>query len=281
MTHRTGVLDLGDGEVYFEEAGDGPPVVLTHGGLVDHHLWDPQFEALARDFHVVRYDVRGHGVSRTRPGIYSLHEDLRRLLDHLSVRRAHLVGLSMGGEISLDFALAYPERTAGLVLVGSSLSGYATTDPEELRRIAQLDAEVQRAYEQGEAGAAADALHHVWTIGRGRRADDLPPGVLAAVREMTLRNFERPLTETEFQPRPLDPPAVGRLPRLTAPTLVVVGDRDVGWIREIADRISAEVPGARKVVLLGTAHHLNLERPDEFLALVRGFLTSLPADLAG
>jgi pimeloyl-ACP methyl ester carboxylesterase len=280
MPHRTGFLEVEGGELYYEEAGTGPSVVLTHGGLVDHHLWDPQFEALAREYRVVRYDVRGHGVSRTRPGTYALHEDLLRLLDHLSVGRTHLVGLSMGGEISIDFALAFPERTAGLVPVASSLSGYVTRDDAELRRIADLDSEVEQAYSQGDPGGAADALHRVWTVGRGRAPSDLPAGVLETARAMTVRNFERPLTETEFQPIPLAPPAVDRLGELRAPTLVVVGDRDVLWIREVADRIAENAPRAQQVVIPGTAHHLNLERPAEFLEVLRGFLAALSANPA-
>ena len=104
--------------LYFEIAGSGQPLVLIHGFTLDLRMWDDQFERLTREFQVIRYDMRGFGQSAPPTGERYAHaDDLRDLLDHLRVDKAHLVGLSKGGAIALDFTLAYPRRVNKLVLI--------------------------------------------------------------------------------------------------------------------------------------------------------------------
>src|SRR6185503_16516762 len=85
----TGRVAVEGGTLYYETRGSGPAVVLLHGGGLDHTMWDPQVEALARSYRVIRFDARGHGRSTARMPPFSMHEDLRRVLDHLGVERAH------------------------------------------------------------------------------------------------------------------------------------------------------------------------------------------------
>src|SRR5262245_45001564 len=91
--------------VYYEAAGHGGTVVFLHGGQMDRRMWDEQFELFAKTHRVVRYDLRGFGKSPAPLEPYSHVEDLRALLDHLKIRRATLVGLSLGAAIAVDFAL--------------------------------------------------------------------------------------------------------------------------------------------------------------------------------
>lgn len=116
----TGRVAVEGGTLYYESRGSGPPVVLLHGGGLDHSSWDPQVGSLSRAFRVIRYDARGHGRSSAPMGPFSTVEDLRRLLDHLGVRRAHLVGLSMGAGAAYGFAAQHPERVETLTLVSVS-----------------------------------------------------------------------------------------------------------------------------------------------------------------
>ena len=118
---ETGRVAVEGGSLYFEVHGSGPSVVLLHAGDLDLTMWDPQVTRLARSFRVIRYDARGHGRSTAPRGPYSTVEDLRLLLDHLGVEHAHLVGISMGAGVALNFAVAYPARVRNLVLV--SISG--------------------------------------------------------------------------------------------------------------------------------------------------------------
>lgn len=117
---ETGRVPVEGGTLYYDVRGSGPPVVLLHAGDMDLTMWDPQVGTLARSFRVIRFDARGHGRSTAPRGPYSTVEDLRSLLDHLGVERAHLVGISMGAGVALNFATTHPERVRSLALVSTS-----------------------------------------------------------------------------------------------------------------------------------------------------------------
>lgn len=116
----TGRVSVEGGTLYFDVRGSGTPVVLLHAGDLDLTMWDPQVGPLAHSYRVIRYDARGHGRSTAPREPYSTVEDLRVLLDHLGVERAHLVGISMGAGVALNFAVAYPDRVSKLALVSTS-----------------------------------------------------------------------------------------------------------------------------------------------------------------
>jgi pimeloyl-ACP methyl ester carboxylesterase len=253
--------------LYYEIAGEGHPLVLIHGGLVNSGLWDDQFEVCAGQHRTVRYDVRGYGKSLPPTSYYSNHGDLRDLLDHLGIAQAFVLGLSMGGSIAIDFALAYPDRVAALIPVAAGLSGYRTTTNTTLRD------EMIAAYERGDKERAVELSLQVWTDGPQRTPDQVDPVVRERIRAMTVHTFDLPDVEAWLQR--LEPPAIDRLAEIHAPTLFVVGDQDVEDILKIGDRIVANVPGAQRVIIPGTAHHLNLERPAEFNRIVLEFLDSL------
>ena len=117
-------FDWGDGRLYYEIAGDGMPLVLSHAAFLDSRMFDAMWEPLAQHFRVIRYDMRGYGHSSPVNGPLCRRTDLTRLLVHLGVTRAHLVGCSNGGQISLDLTLEQPGRAASLTLVDSTPSGF-------------------------------------------------------------------------------------------------------------------------------------------------------------
>src|ERR1051325_10852567 len=93
--------------IYFEEKGSGPAVVLIHGGQLDRRMWDAQFDELAKEFRVVRYDLRGFGKSPPPTKGFSNEDDLARLMDRLKIKRARFVGLSLGAAVAVDFAITH------------------------------------------------------------------------------------------------------------------------------------------------------------------------------
>jgi 3-oxoadipate enol-lactonase len=120
------IIQVNDTHLCWEMAGQGQTVVLLHGFTLDSRMWDDQFLALAQHFQVIRYDLRGFGRSAVPTAAPYAHEaDLAGLLDQLGIAQAHLVGLSKGGAVALNFALTYPRRTASLVLIDAVLPGYA------------------------------------------------------------------------------------------------------------------------------------------------------------
>src|SRR5689334_19941744 len=119
MDMLSGTAEVNHTRLYYEVAGSGPPLVLIHGFDLDTRMWDDQFEVFAQHYRVVRYDVRGFGKSARPTEPYAHEEDLKALLDYLGIAQAHIVGMSMGGGIAIDFTLTYPEMTRTLILVDS------------------------------------------------------------------------------------------------------------------------------------------------------------------
>ena len=258
----TGMLDMWDGQIYYEVAGQGPAVVLIHGGQMDSRMWDDQFAVLVQRFRTIRYDVRGFGKSpdATRP--YSDVEDLNRLLDHLSVAQASLVGLSLGGRIAIDYALSHPARVQALVLVGPGLSGY----PWPAESMQQMWAIIEKARDQGYIQAAEAWLKHPYMVPAMEN-----PTLALRIRQIALENGHAWL-QNPYLERPLKPPAAERLAEIQAPTLILLGSRDVPDIQRIVERLGQGIPGVQKVVIEGSGHIVNMERPIEFEAAVLPFL---------
>ncbi|HBQ95938.1 MAG TPA: hypothetical protein DD856_13695, partial [Sulfobacillus sp.] len=98
---ENGWISVEGGELYFEEQGQGRPVVLLHAGVADRRQWDPQFDLLARSFRVIRYDVRGYGNSQPSKHPFDLTQDLFQVMDHRDIETAILVGSSMGGSTAI------------------------------------------------------------------------------------------------------------------------------------------------------------------------------------
>ena len=100
-------------------------LVLIHGFTLDHRMWDDHVEAFAPGHRVIRLDLRGFGRSSMPTDPYSHVEDVKALLSYLEIRQAVVLGLSMGGGVALDFALAYPEYTRALILADSTWRGFS------------------------------------------------------------------------------------------------------------------------------------------------------------
>jgi len=268
MTNVTrGAVEVDGAQLAYEAAGAGQPFVMLHGHLLDRQQWDHEFGSLAADYRVVRFDARGFGQSSQPAEPFAFYEDLRGLMDALSIERAVLMGCSGGGATIIDFALAYPDRAAALVLVGSALSGHPfPTEPPPLAL------EMRAAFERGDIAAAVELALRMWTDGEGRTPEQVNPAARERIREMQRQLFSKPQIEVEA--RTLEPPAAGRLAELRAPTLVTVGANDLRFIREIADLITAQAPNARKVVIPDAGHHPNMEHPELFEQVVREFLAA-------
>lgn len=128
--------------------------------------------------------------------------------------------------------------------------------------------------ENGNVAQAVDVTVRAWTDGPRRTPDQVNPTVREKVRLMTTHNFELPEDDNATQPQELEPPAISRLTEIHVPTLIILGDQDVSSILKIADILEKGIPGAKKVIIPDTAHHLPMEKPQEFNRIVLDFLGS-------
>jgi 3-oxoadipate enol-lactonase len=260
--------EINGAELNYELVGEGPAVALLHEGVCDLRMWDELVEALAPEFTVLRYDMRGYGDSNLPPGSFSQSGDLVALFDHVGIERAALVGVSYGGRVALDTAFVAPDRVTCLVLAAPGLR-----DHEWSSVVREFGDEEERLLESGDLVAATDLNVRLWVDGPNRDPDPVRERVRGRVRTMQQRAFEIQEPAYEATPPPgAEDPVNLRLEAVGAPALVVVGDADVPDFPAIADRLEAELPDARKVVLPDTAHTIPLERPDEFRELTLEFL---------
>jgi len=266
---RSGFVPVDGARLYYEEAGAGRPVVMLHGGLLDRRTWDAQFLELAKAYRVVRYDARHHGLSQAGKEPFAPREDLGTLIAALGLERPIVVGMSLGGRVAIDFAITHPEEISALVLVGPGLSGYRFSDPEVLAAERQQEAAAQR----GDLEAFVESYQRAWTDGPKRAPGQVDPAVRARIHEMALNSVAR--LDESAPMMMLDPPAIGRLREIQVPTLVILGELDAAGIHEIAATIERQVPGAKRVVIPGAGHAVNMEAPKEFNAALLEFLAAL------
>jgi pimeloyl-ACP methyl ester carboxylesterase len=267
----SGFADVNGTRLYYETAGEGEPLVLIHAGIADHTMWDAQFDALARHFRVVAYDLRGYGQSPIPDEPFAHYRDLEALMKHLGIARAHLVGASIGGKTAVNLALARPDMVESLVLVGAAVEGRSITSPE----LTEQWTEVDEAIGKGDFDRAADIEMQIWVAGPKRSVEAVEPAVREKARAMLLQSYKT-LAGSEATEQPLEPVAAARLREVRVPTLVVVGDEDVPGILDVADLLAREIPGARKVLMPATAHLPNMEKPEEFTRIALDFLKGLP-----
>jgi pimeloyl-ACP methyl ester carboxylesterase len=259
---------VGELELAFRRAGDGPTLLLLHGALADSRSWRPQLEALSDELDVVAWDAPGCGGSADPPegfGRTEYVECLAGFVASLELRRPHVLGLSFGSVLALELYRRFPEVARSLVLASAYAGWAGSLPPDEMeRRIAQAEREL----ELPPARWVDDYLPTMF-------GPPAPPEIVAEARAMMLDT------------RPAGMRAVLRafgradlrevLPRIAVPTLLLYGELDPRSPPAVAAELHAAIPGSTLVVLPGAGHDGNLEAPDAFNAEVRRFLRAAGA----
>jgi pimeloyl-ACP methyl ester carboxylesterase len=264
---RNGVAEVNGARIAYDVAGSGPPVLLLHAGLGDRRMWDAQVPAFAEHFTVVRFDARGFGETRKPNASFSPYADAIGLLDHLRIEQAHFVGVSLGSQTAIEAAIAAPERVSALVAVAARTG---TPVSPALRAGWQR---VDELYEAGDIDGAVEYELRMWVDGPDRGPDAVDPEMRERVREMNAALFTR--DDEAGEEIPLDPPVAGPLAEISAPTLILYGDKDVMDVRDAAAPLVNAIPGARLAVIQDAAHLPQMERPELFNEIVLGFLLGL------
>jgi 3-oxoadipate enol-lactonase len=252
-------------DLAYDESGAGPALLLLHEGIADRRMWDDVLPAFAADFHVVRPDFRGYGETPLPDGSFVYAADVAGLLESLGIERTHVVGVSMGGHVALDLAIARPELVDRLVLVAAGIDGWQHDD-------ALLDAwkQEEEAFERGDLDGAAWISVRTWLDGPTRGEDDIDTGLRRRVFEMQRRAYD--LENPEASGGWLTPSRRDRLAEVSAPTLVLVGELDQPSMQGIAKLLGENIPGAERRDLPGVAHAPPMEDPVGFAREVLAFL---------
>jgi pimeloyl-ACP methyl ester carboxylesterase len=262
--------------LYYEEAGEGTPLVFVHEFAGDLRSWRPQVGFFARRYRTVAFNARGYPPSEVPgdPAAYSQEqavEDLMGLLDHLGIRRAHVAGLSMGGFAALHFGLAHPGRALSLTVAGC---GYGSgADREAFRAATEENARVLRT--RGMEAFAESYARGPWRLPFLRKD---PVGWEEFRRQLAGGSATgHALTLLGVQLRRPSLFDLGpRLERLEVPTLIVTGDEDEPCL-EPALFLKRRIRSAGLLVLPNTGHTINLEEPEAFNRALLEFLTAVDA----
>ena len=257
-------ITVDDIQLAYTDTGMGVPVVLLHGYPFNRSLWNEQVAALSNRYRVITPDLRGMGDSGAVKGAATMNrmaQDVAALLDQLEISRAVIGGLSMGGYVTLAFYKQFPSRVRALVLADTR----AQADTEEAKQTRFQQAE--KAVAEGMAGIADAMLPKLLTPDTVSKR----PEVVKRVRDMMLK------TKPEGAAGALLGMAeredlTEMLPRISCPTLILVGQDDPITPVQDSEKMHREIRGSRLVVIENAAHVSNLERTEQFNEELTNFL---------
>jgi pimeloyl-ACP methyl ester carboxylesterase len=241
--------------LYYQDDGQGTPILLSHGFAASSHMWQGQVDAFQHAYRLIRWDMRGHGGSDS-PDDQSLYsqaqtiEDMRAILDHSGIGQAIIAGHSLGGFLSLAFHVTYPERVKALILQGCG-PGYrnpaarAAWNERAEQRAQKLAAEGLSLLA---GGAEVDATVHRSALGLAKAAR----GILSQV----------------------DARVIDSLPHIAVPVLVIIGENDTHYLNG-SNYMAARIPNCTKVVVPQAGHGANVEQPQIVNAALHEFLQRL------
>jgi pimeloyl-ACP methyl ester carboxylesterase len=261
-----GDVETRNGVIAYRRVGEGPPLVLLHGGWSDGRSWAPQLAGLADEYDVVAWDAPGCGGSSDPSAELTLADYADAVADlvaALGLGRVHLAGHSFGGGLAIAVWADHPDIVRSLVLSGAYAGWRGSLPAEEVEaRVRRVLAELDRPPAEW-----VDAYLSEFYSGT------IPPEIRDAVREMMLE--VRPAGTRSMTTAFADADLRHVLRTIAVPTLLLYGAEDARAPRRVAEEMHAQIPGARLDLVPGAGHDVNLEAPQEFEAAVRAFLRAV------
>ncbi len=262
---QSGQITIHGSKIYYETRGSGDPLVFVHADALDHRQWEEQVEYFADKYLVVTYDIRGFGKSEIPTDEpYSFSEDLALLMDHLQIDKAHLVGLSMGAAIIIDFALTHQNRVMSLTLADPGISGdgFSQDFKDAINKVIALAKEnkleeVKETWKSLAIFETSRANNEVWAK------------VALMVADTSCYRWYG-----TNQPINLSPLAAQRLDEIKVPTLVMVGEHDIADFQRKAKLLHEKISGSKFVTIPNSGHLSNMDNPEKFNEAFGMFLDS-------
>jgi len=261
-------IDVGEGRLYVEITGSGPPLLAIHGWPLDHRVFEPQVRGWSSSLTVIAYDRRGFGRSEARPDLRLEVDDIDRILDALELPSVHLLGMSQGGRIALRYAVTHSHRLRSLILQGAVIDGLHVEEADAdripiveysaLAKSGRLD-EVRRRW----------LRHPMMQLGTGfEAASNLLQRILDGYAGADLIDFDA--SRYHFSADLLL-----ALSALNVPTLLLTGAQETAARKRHADEIESRVSGCKRVQLANSGHLSNLTEPEHYNRAVREFCETI------
>ncbi len=243
---NSGFISHNKGNLFYQTTGTGEPIVFIHGFSLDHRMWIPQIEHFSKTNQVIVYDMRGFGRSSLPEGNYSHHDDLKAILDELNLQEINMVGLSLGGEVAIDFTLEFPEYVKSLTLISSSLGGYKSN----------VDWNVS-AKEGGIEKSKENWLKHkVFSYSIKNTA------VKKQLEDM-ISDYSGWHWLNKDPRTKLNPTAKDRLEEIQIPVKILVGEKDLDYYHHIGKTLDRNTTNSQLEVIKKVGHMTNMESIDK------------------
>jgi pimeloyl-ACP methyl ester carboxylesterase len=253
--------------IVYSDRGTGLPLVFLHAFPLNRTMWAQQEDALFARFRIITVDLRGHGESDAPLWHYTLDQsadDVRALLDHLGIRQALFVGLSMGGYILFAFYRKYAVRVKGMILADTR----AQADTEEGRGGRFQMA--QTAYTKGPSAIADIMIPKLLSPATIQTRPEIVQNVRSMIEGNQISGIAGDLMAMAERPD-----SVPLLPQITCPTQIIVGELDQATPPSDANLMAEKIPGARLAIIPAAAHLANIEQPEVFNEIVGSFASEL------
>ena len=267
----SGYVDIDQTGLYYEIAGSGMPLILVHAGVADCELWESEFHSFSENFRVIRYDMRGYGNSDPVDGPFSHLGDLRGVINELALTPPLiLMGCSMGGVLTLDYALENPQHVKALIIIGPGSCGLEFENCTQ-----ELFLEAREAFEKGDLHKLAEIETQIWFDCIHADPDQVDQSMRALLYDMNRSILNRENQQMGQTQPEICQTAFSKLSQIDFPVLIIVGSRDLAYMHAAADYLAERIRLARKEVIDDAAHLPNLDQPHLFQEVIVNFLDEI------
>ena len=265
----------GNGKLFYEEKGEGEPLIFLHGHSLDTRMWDPQWEVFSQKYHAIRFDFRGYGKSTDQSETFQFThvDDLISLMDFLKIEKAHIVGLSMGAFVAGDMLAMYPERMLSCTLCSGGIRSVpGPSQPMGEEEKSKRDKEIEELKNKGIEKYKKE-WHKILMASGGTQRERMSLPLYHMVKDWSawqqlhkeVRNYYAQEAWDELKRKGL----------VHVPTLLVRGENENKYSNKANPKEMDYLSDARFVTLKDCGHMLNMDRPDEFNELLLSFLENI------
>ncbi|MFS8159401.1 MAG: alpha/beta fold hydrolase [Candidatus Roizmanbacteria bacterium] len=263
---KKGHMTIEGSQIYYESSGKGEPLIFIHADTLDLRQWKRQVDYFSNHYKVIAFDIRGFGKSDIpHSKEYSFAGDLHYLMNELRVNKAHIVGLSLGGAIAIDFALIHPDMLLSLTLADSGIEGdtFAQRFLDEISKIIIVAKE-------GDLDLARRKWLNLDILSFSRTIPDVWREVKQMVTDTSCYRWfgqNQPVTQT--------PDAANRLHEIKVPTLILVGEYDIDDFQRKSKLLNDNISGSKFATISMAGHLSNMDNPVRFNEELSVFLNSV------